>query len=259
MIGSMRISWPAWDGWTLTNPISAIPSGESRRDARTRLLPGEIFLNAVAEHEAKQCAHDRDVRGVKTLKPKRRLFFDKDRTPDGAIDSWAMYGTLLIICKIVSDALAATFGMLGLLFDFKDDQKKVTRTGRIALIGILASFMMSGIITGLEAKKSHDEAEIQKATEAELKATYERSEAEMKAATQQNGRKVMKPLDSMSAEVFFSIARPHNFERNITSEAILHAPHISSFFFPSSQFHAKILTPKEMATKSQRKGSEQIW
>jgi hypothetical protein len=134
-----------------------------------------------------------------------------------------MYGTLLIICKIMSDALAAAFGMLGLLFDFKDDHKRVTRTGRIALIGILASFLMSAVITGLEAKKSHDESEAQKEREAALKATHEKSEAEMKAAYEHGSQKVMRPFDhdiqvGFLFEVDKSSFRPQEVKNGVVPE-----------------------------------------
>jgi hypothetical protein len=108
-----------------------------------------------------------------------------------------MYGTLLIIVKIISDALAAVFGMLGLLFDFKDKQGKVTSVGKIALIGIFASFVLSAVITGLEYKKSRDDAEAQEKAEASR-------EADLKAAYEDGTRRVLRPFGEMAANFTFS-------------------------------------------------------
>lgn len=68
-----------------------------------------------------------------------------------------VYGILLSIFKIIAEALTAGFGILGLLTDFKDDQKKITPAGRKALVGILASFVVSGVITVLENANSRAE------------------------------------------------------------------------------------------------------
>jgi hypothetical protein len=109
-----------------------------------------------------------------------------------------MYGTLLLIAKLLSDALAAFFGMLGLLFDFKDEHKRITKTGRVALIGIVAAFIVSGLITALEAKKSHEEEESHREADVATRQVYERTEAklqeELKAAYEQGNRKVMRPI-----------------------------------------------------------------
>lgn len=58
---------------------------------------------------------------------------------------------LLSILKAISEGLTAGFGILGLLTEFKDEKtKSITRNGKIALVGILASFIVSGIITVVE-------------------------------------------------------------------------------------------------------------
>lgn len=61
-----------------------------------------------------------------------------------------MYGTLLSILKVISEGLTAGFGVFGLMTEFKDREKKITRAGRIALIGIVATFIVSGVIAVLE-------------------------------------------------------------------------------------------------------------
>lgn len=68
-----------------------------------------------------------------------------------------MYGALLIVVKIFSDALTAASGIFGLLTEFKDDQKRITRSGKVALIGIIVGFGMSWMIAYLEFQNSQDE------------------------------------------------------------------------------------------------------
>jgi hypothetical protein len=85
-----------------------------------------------------------------------------------------MYAAMLLILKVASDVLVALFGMLGLLFDFKDEHKMITKMGKIALIGILASFSVSCVTTILEAKKGHDEKNAEAAKAAEYERKVER-------------------------------------------------------------------------------------
>ncbi len=123
-----------------------------------------------------------------------------------------MYGVLLVIAKLLSDAFAAFFGMLGLLSDFKDERKKITRTGKVALIGIVASFVLSGIITALEAKKSHDEEKAHREAEAATRKMYEQTEAklqeELKGAYEQGSRKMMRPIQNpIEMELDYTIKR----------------------------------------------------
>lgn len=61
---------------------------------------------------------------------------------------------MLTILKITSYAVTAAFGIFGLLTEFKDKNKKVTASGKIALVGIVAGFLVSGVITVLEARSS---------------------------------------------------------------------------------------------------------
>jgi hypothetical protein len=68
-----------------------------------------------------------------------------------------MTGALLIVFKLLSDALTAGSGILGLLTEFKDERKKITRNGKIALSGILAGFLLSAGIAYLEARRADAE------------------------------------------------------------------------------------------------------
>src|SRR5882672_2087993 len=70
--------------------------------------------------------------------------------------------TLLSILKVISEGLTAGFGILGLVTEFKDEKtKRITRNGKIALGGIVISFIVSGAITTVEnansraAEKAH--------------------------------------------------------------------------------------------------------
>jgi len=69
-----------------------------------------------------------------------------------------VYGTLLSIFKLLSEILTAAFGILGLLTEFRDKDKKITRTGKIALVGILASFLVAATTNILELEKSKEDA-----------------------------------------------------------------------------------------------------
>ncbi len=50
-------------------------------------------------------------------------------------------------------------GIFGLLTEFKDKDKKITISGKIALAGIVLGFMLSGVITVLEVRNSNAEAD----------------------------------------------------------------------------------------------------
>ena len=50
---------------------------------------------------------------------------------------------LLTTLKIVSELITAASGCFGLFSDFKDKQNRVTRNGKIALIGIIVGFVVS--------------------------------------------------------------------------------------------------------------------
>jgi hypothetical protein len=66
--------------------------------------------------------------------------------------------TLLTILKFVSIALSGTFGILGLLTKYRDENEKITRWGRIALIGILVTTFVAAVSQGLEARRSQESA-----------------------------------------------------------------------------------------------------
>jgi hypothetical protein len=62
--------------------------------------------------------------------------------------------TFLSILKVISEGLTAGFGILGLVTEFKDERKQMTRNGKIALGGIVISFIVSGAITVVENAKA---------------------------------------------------------------------------------------------------------
>jgi hypothetical protein len=64
-----------------------------------------------------------------------------------------MYSTVLTIVKLISEGLTAGFGIYGLFTEFKDEHKKITRSGKIALSGIIAGFVLTCVMTGLEQAK----------------------------------------------------------------------------------------------------------
>jgi hypothetical protein len=69
-----------------------------------------------------------------------------------------MIGIILIILKLAGLVLTGAFAILGLLTEFKDrETKKVTKWGKVALIGIFVSTAMSFVSQVLEsAKSAHD-------------------------------------------------------------------------------------------------------
>jgi hypothetical protein len=70
-----------------------------------------------------------------------------------------VYGILLIVAKVLADALTAASGIFGLLREFKDEHHNITKAGRIALAGIVIGFVLSGGIAYLEARKAAQDDE----------------------------------------------------------------------------------------------------
>jgi hypothetical protein len=74
-----------------------------------------------------------------------------------------MYGVLLMIFKVLSDLLTAASGVFGLLTEFKDKNKNITTSGKVALGGIVIGFLLSGAMAFLQAwneqqeKKEHEQ------------------------------------------------------------------------------------------------------
>src|SRR5690349_719563 len=70
------------------------------------------------------------------------------------LESW------LSILHVLSDALTMVFALLGLVNDFRDKEtNRISKTGRVALIGVIASFIVSTTMTGLEQARSRREQE----------------------------------------------------------------------------------------------------
>jgi hypothetical protein len=66
-----------------------------------------------------------------------------------------MIGIILIILKLVGLVFTGAFAILGLLTEFKDKEtKKITKWGRVALIGIFVSTALSFVSQVLESAKS---------------------------------------------------------------------------------------------------------
>ena len=65
---------------------------------------------------------------------------------------------LLGVLKIVSSAIAAAFGIFGLLTEFKDEEKRITPHGKIALSGIVVMLIVSVTISLLELGKERRNA-----------------------------------------------------------------------------------------------------
>jgi hypothetical protein len=78
--------------------------------------------------------------------------------------------TALTILKLAGLVLAGAFGALGLLKDFRDDKTKVlTKWGKIALYGILASTALAFVAQVLDsAKSAHDAKESEKRSQDQI-------------------------------------------------------------------------------------------
>ena len=59
----------------------------------------------------------------------------------------------LAITKFFGITLAGAFGVIALLVEYKDQQGKVTKWGRIALSGVIVSMLLSMLAHGLELSK----------------------------------------------------------------------------------------------------------
>ena len=65
-----------------------------------------------------------------------------------------MYTALINIFKIFSYAVTAGCGLLGLLTEFKDEHKQITRAGKLVLTGIIVGFCLSTTMTILDIANS---------------------------------------------------------------------------------------------------------
>jgi hypothetical protein len=182
-----------------------------------------------------------------------------------------MYATWMVIFKMVSDALSAGFGMLGLLFDFKDKHQKITRMGRVALIGIATSFLVSIAISALEAKKSHDETVAATNAESDLKhryeelqLRYEKGVIELEAATERDSnkvaKKVLRPLGDISVSLQFSALRRYNPEADDYRRYLLHVPAVWNLYFSKLPVECGSLYPHEsvVSTVTNKVGSPDL-
>lgn len=72
--------------------------------------------------------------------------------------SSAAIDTLLAVTKFVSISLTGLFGILSLAKKYRDDAGTLTRWGRIAVRGTIASFLVAAIAQSLELEKSRHQA-----------------------------------------------------------------------------------------------------
>jgi hypothetical protein len=71
-----------------------------------------------------------------------------------------MYAVLLIVFKVLANALTAASGVYGLLKDFKDEKHQITQAGKVALGGIVLGLVVSFITTYLEVRKAAQDNDI---------------------------------------------------------------------------------------------------
>jgi hypothetical protein len=107
---------------------------------------------------------------------------------------------LLTIVKFTSLILAAAFAILGTTTDYKQDGK-VTKWGRVAIIGVIVSGLLSSILLGLEErnKKVEKDKTDKEKLEAQNKANQEKEElykkfAELYKNTQENIEKTQENI-----------------------------------------------------------------
>jgi hypothetical protein len=74
------------------------------------------------------------------------------------VHKWWTNLDFVSIWKASSIVLAGAFGILGLLTEFKDKDKKITKWGRISLIGILVTTLLGVIAQVKESSDSSDKA-----------------------------------------------------------------------------------------------------
>jgi hypothetical protein len=76
-----------------------------------------------------------------------------------------MTDLVLSALKLVALAIAGTLGVVGIIGETRDSRRHLTRWGKIALMGIIASTLVAGITQALEVIRDKQEAE-KKAREA---------------------------------------------------------------------------------------------
>jgi len=91
------------------------------------------------------------------------------------------YDVVLAILKFVGIASTGAFAVLGIVHDFKDDQKRLTRWGRIAIVGVVASALLSTVSHSLEVLKAKNDLERQN-EEADRKRTSEAQKTDAERA-----------------------------------------------------------------------------
>jgi hypothetical protein len=60
----------------------------------------------------------------------------------------------LILLKVLSNGLTALAGIFGLLTEFKDERKRITSSGKLALVGIVVGFALSCLMTYEESRQT---------------------------------------------------------------------------------------------------------
>jgi hypothetical protein len=103
------------------------------------------------------------------------------------------YQALLVLFKFFGIGLTGLFGLLGLLTNYKDEGGRITRWGKIALLGTIASTGVAGLSQGLEFLKNAQD----QATAAEEALKISRSNATI--------RRAVDPLDSLTATAWLEL------------------------------------------------------
>jgi hypothetical protein len=119
----------------------------------------------------------------------------------------------LIFLKIVSDALTAASGLLGLLTEFKDKHHQITRNGKVALIGIVAGFLVSALISVRESinSKRQDAAIV-----SDISAAYNKGKTEMMATYEKESRRIQLPLNHLHVQLHAASAfNSTQWEKNV--------------------------------------------
>ena len=112
-----------------------------------------------------------------------------------------MHDQSLIILKFVSIGLAGFFGVLALVVKYKDDKERLTNWGRVALVGVVVSTLVSAGAQGVESARAEAKArEAEKESAANLKQSKE---------ILLQIERLMQPLDPPELTVYWDVPKEH--------------------------------------------------
>ena len=107
-----------------------------------------------------------------------------------------MLGLLLTLLKFLSIIATAFFGIAGLLHDFKDNNDRITKWGRISLAGILLSGMIAGATEIALIFKSRAQEAAEASRQKEVLNRIDRTTAQSKNILQETTR-VLHPIEDL--------------------------------------------------------------